>query len=104
MSATLKAASDHCWQQEQWAHAEFLHLMTEHQRQDLAQPGPYPWRGIMSPSLIALISCLEDEGLYSASKLCEPPALAKKLKIYDHSPYDYEIARRIEARKAEAPA
>jgi len=96
----IKAAAHHCWQQEQWAHAEFYHLMSEFQRAELAAVGHHPWRGIMSPSLLALIRQLEISGAYDPGKLSEPRAKSKTLSVYKNSTYDCEIARRIEARKA----
>jgi len=100
-SAITRAAAHHCWQQEQWAHAEFYHMMESYQRADLGIAGKRPWRGIMSPSLLALIEQLERDGSYSASKLLEPRAKSTKLSPYSNSVYDYPIGRRVEAEKAE---
>lgn len=71
------------------------------ERRDLEAAEGYPWRGIMSPSLLRLIEHLEKAGHYDASKLTRPTSLTKTISPYKNSPYDYQTARRVEAGKAE---
>lgn len=99
LNAIVTAAIAHCWQQEQWAHAEFYHRLTAAQRAELGAPEPHPWRGIMSPALLTLIGTLEDRELYDAGNLvCASRA---RCSPYGQSAYDYGIARRVEVKSAE---
>jgi len=71
-SHLLAAAKHHCEQQERWAHADFFFNMNPGSRKQLAQEGAHPWRGAMSPSLLALINVLEEMGEYGGTGLSVP--------------------------------
>lgn len=97
-----QAAIEHVWQEEQLAHAEWRYGMTEGQRQEMtADDTKNPWRAIMRTSVRRLIEALEAAGFYDNRSLHGAGAQARKPAVYQHSPYDYEVARRVEARVAD---
>lgn len=75
-SALIAAAVHHCWQQERWAHADFFFHMNPGDRAKLGVEGAYPWRGAMSPSVLAMINILEEMGAYSDAGLAVPANVA----------------------------
>ena len=72
----IAAAKHHCEQQERWAHADFFFSMNPGSRAKLAQEGTNPWRGAMSPSVLALINVLEEMGEYGDVGLSVPANVA----------------------------
>lgn len=69
VGALVEAARAHCEQHERWAHAEFYYHMGAGSRATTAAAGPYPWRGIMSPTLLHMIHVLEENDHYVAPSL-----------------------------------
>lgn len=60
----IEATAFHCEQQEKREMAVFFQHMPAQQRAELGTEGERPWRGIMQPSLVAIINILEDAGHY----------------------------------------
>lgn len=97
----IQAAVDACWREDQLAHAEFYHGMTEAQRRENAA-GEHPWRGIVSPPMLRLMAALEAAGHYRGGyDLLRAKRNGKPSPYDDRSGYDYEVSQRIEAVAAE---
>jgi len=72
----LQTARHHCALEERLAHAEFFFHMDAGKRAQLGIDGASPWRGIMRPSLVAMINVLEEMGEHNPGPLAVPANMA----------------------------